>query len=44
LVPDGTLQAGPPALQQATIANVESFFGWTVSSDQLIDSLGRING
>ncbi|HEU5443136.1 MAG TPA: isochorismatase family cysteine hydrolase [Steroidobacteraceae bacterium] len=44
LVPDGTLQAGPPALQQATIANVESFFGWTLSSDQLIHGLNRISG
>jgi ureidoacrylate peracid hydrolase len=27
MVTDATLQAGPPALQEATIYNVETFFG-----------------
>jgi ureidoacrylate peracid hydrolase len=39
LVTDGTMQAGPPAAQDATIFNVESFFGWTLGADSLIDSL-----
>jgi len=40
-VTDGTMQAGPPAAQEATIYNVESFFGWTLSSATLIASLPR---
>ena len=39
LVTDGTMQAGPPAAQAATIFNVESFFGWTLGADSLIHSL-----
>jgi ureidoacrylate peracid hydrolase len=39
LVTDATMQAGPPAAQEATVFNVESFFGWTVGADSLIDSL-----
>lgn len=39
LVTDGTMQAGPPAAQDATIFNVESFFGWTLGAESLIDSL-----
>jgi len=39
LVTDGTMQAGPPAAQDATIFNVESFFGWTLGADSLIDTL-----
>jgi ureidoacrylate peracid hydrolase len=41
LVTDGTMQAGPEAAQQATIFNVESFFGWTLPAASLIESLGR---
>ncbi len=40
LVSDGTLQAGPPEMLQATLYNVESFFGWTLTSDALLDALG----
>lgn len=39
LVTDGAMQAGPPAAQEATIFNVESFFGWTLTSASLIQSL-----
>jgi ureidoacrylate peracid hydrolase len=39
LVTDGAMQAGPPAAQEATIFNVESFFGWTLTSGSLIQSL-----
>jgi len=35
LVTDGTMQAGPPAAQQATVFNVESFFGWTLDAARL---------
>ena len=37
LVTDGTMQAGPQAAQDATIYNVESFFGWTLKADNLIE-------
>jgi ureidoacrylate peracid hydrolase len=39
LVTDATMQAGPPAAHQATIFNVESFFGWTLGAEALIRSL-----
>jgi ureidoacrylate peracid hydrolase len=31
LIADGTMQAGPRSLQEATVFNVESFFGWTTT-------------
>ena len=39
LVTDAAMQAGPPAAQQATIFNVESFFGWTLSCQDLIAAI-----
>jgi ureidoacrylate peracid hydrolase len=39
LVTDGAMQAGPPAAHEATIFNVESFFGWTLTAKRLIESL-----
>ncbi len=39
LVTDGTLQAGPPSAQDATIFNVESFFGWTLGVESLSRAL-----
>ena len=39
LLTDAVMQAGPPSLQEATIFNVESFFGWTLSCKDLIRSL-----
>jgi ureidoacrylate peracid hydrolase len=39
LVTDGTMQAGPTAALQATVFNVESFFGWTLGAESLIGSL-----
>ena len=41
LVTDGTLQAGPPEAHNATVFNVESFFGWTIDTRALIEALGR---
>lgn len=35
MVRDATLQAGPPAVQEATIYNVETFFGWTTTVSEL---------
>ncbi len=39
LVADGTMAAGGQQALDATIFNVESFFGWTISSQELCDSL-----
>jgi len=39
LLTDCCLQAGPPSLQQATLYNVESFFGWTIASQELLSHL-----
>ena len=41
LVTDGALQAGPPEAHNATVFNVESFFGWTIGTRSLIEALGR---
>jgi ureidoacrylate peracid hydrolase len=41
LVTDGALQAGPPEAHTATVFNVESFFGWTISARSLIQALGQ---
>lgn len=40
LIADGAMQAGPPALQEATVFNVENFFGWTMQSE---DFLAAVN-
>jgi ureidoacrylate peracid hydrolase len=39
LLVDGTMQAGAPSAQQATVFNVESFFGWTMRSQGLLQHL-----
>ena len=39
LLVDGTMQAGAPSAQQATLFNVESFFGWTMRSQGLLQHL-----
>ena len=41
LVTDGAMQAGPPEAHAATVFNVESFFGWTLASQALVDALSR---
>jgi len=35
LLRDATMPAGPPAAHDATIFNVESFFGWTTTTQEL---------
>ena len=35
LISDGTMPAGGPGVFEATLFNVESFFGWTVTSEEL---------
>jgi ureidoacrylate peracid hydrolase len=39
LVRDGAMQAGPPAAHEATVFNVEGFFGWTLTSDDFHSAL-----
>jgi ureidoacrylate peracid hydrolase len=39
LISDGTMAAGGQSALEATIFNVESFFGWTVTSNDLCASL-----
>jgi len=39
LVSDAAMAAGPSGMQEATLFNVESFFGWTVSTKELLASL-----
>jgi len=36
LVADGTMPAGPASLQQATLYNVENFFGWTIRTEEFL--------
>lgn len=35
LISDATMQAGPPSLQEATLFNVRTFFGWLTTSQAL---------
>jgi ureidoacrylate peracid hydrolase len=44
LLPDATMPAGDQGVQEATVFNVESFFGWTVKSDHLCASLTAQGG
>jgi len=39
LIPDAARPAGPEALHEATICNVENFFGWTINSGQFLEAL-----
>jgi ureidoacrylate peracid hydrolase len=41
LVTDGAMQAGPPEAHAATIFNVESFFGWTLTAESLLRAFSR---
>ena len=36
LITDATMQAGPLALQEATLFNVENYFGWTLESKEFL--------
>jgi hypothetical protein len=33
------MAAGPPNMQEASLFNIESFFGWTVPSGELLEHL-----
>lgn len=42
LLTDGTMQAGAASVQEATVFNVESFFGWTLCSQDLLKHLSCV--
>jgi ureidoacrylate peracid hydrolase len=44
LVVDGTMPAGSRSVYEATLFNVESFFGWTIQSQDLLASLLKRGG
>ena len=39
LITDGAMAAGPPAMHEATVQNVENYFGWTVTAAEFIQSV-----
>jgi len=41
-IADGAMPAGPPSLHEATLYNVENFFGWTVTTDEILKTFGSV--
>jgi ureidoacrylate peracid hydrolase len=39
LLRDATMQAGPPMLQEATVKNVEAYFGWTLTASEYVHAI-----
>lgn len=39
LITDATMAAGPPSMQEATLFNIENYFGWTIPSEELLAGL-----
>jgi ureidoacrylate peracid hydrolase len=39
LIADGAMPAGPASLHDATLFNVENFFGWTIRAEELVSVL-----
>jgi ureidoacrylate peracid hydrolase len=44
LLSDGAMPAGPPATHDATVYNVENFFGWTLKSGDFLAALHPSEG
>ena len=42
LVADSALQSGPPSLHDATVYNVQQFFGWVTSTDEYVNALSTV--
>jgi len=40
LITDASLAAGPPGMQEATLFNIESYFGWTIPSSEFLEKSG----
>src|ERR1700674_1299936 len=36
LIADGAMQAGPASMHEATLFNVENFFGWTIQAEEFV--------
>ena len=41
MVADATFQSGPPAIMASTIFNVESFFGWVSTAEEVTRALNQ---
>jgi ureidoacrylate peracid hydrolase len=41
LITDATMAAGPPSMQEATLFNIESYFGWTIQSGEFLAKTDR---
>ena len=39
MVEDATMPGGPPEIQQATIYNVATFFGWVTTTEDVVGAL-----
>jgi ureidoacrylate peracid hydrolase len=39
LITDATMAAGPPSMQEATLFNIESYFGWTIPSEEFLTGI-----
>jgi ureidoacrylate peracid hydrolase len=44
LIADAAMPAGPREMHEATVFNVESFFGWTIPAEELVNSLAAGRG
>ena len=42
LIADGAMPAGPPSLHEGTLYNVENFFGWTITTDEILKTLRSV--
>ncbi|HUA21020.1 MAG TPA: isochorismatase family protein [Bryobacteraceae bacterium] len=43
LITDGTMAAGPPAMQEATLFNIENYFGWTIASEEFLSHFPAVS-
>jgi ureidoacrylate peracid hydrolase len=41
LLQDAAMQAGPPMLQEATVRNVEEYFGWTLTASEYVHAINQ---
>jgi ureidoacrylate peracid hydrolase len=41
LITDASMAAGPPSVQEATLFNIESYFGWTIPSAEFLEKAAR---
>ncbi len=41
LIADATMAAGPPSMQEATLFNIETYFGWTIPSEEFLAKAAR---